>query len=98
MNNTALNDFINNSVRYTVENESGKRVELTYNKMTDDQRATTIKKIMNENSKYAKIYIATTVKGYKYYTRSKTEYEQLRKLGLTNVYLSAKPIVDNFVK
>lgn len=98
LNNTALNDFINNSVRYTVENKSGKRVELTYNKMTDDQRATTIKKIMNENSKYAKIYIATTVKGYKYYTRSKTEYEQLRKLGLTNVYLSAKPIVDNFVK
>lgn len=98
LNNTALTDFISDSVKYTVENESGKRVELTYSRMTDAQRAATMKKIMNENAKYAKIYIATTIKGYKYYTRSKTEYDQLKKLGLTNIYLSAKPVVENFVR
>lgn len=97
LNQTDLNNFIYSNKKYLVENKNGKRVELTYNRMTDEQRTAVIKRIMSENAKYAKIYVATS-KGYKYYTRSQTEYDRLKQLGLTNVYLSAKPVVNNFVK
>lgn len=97
LNQTDLNNFIYGNKKYLVEDKNGKRVELTYNRMTDEQRATIIKRIMSENAKYAKIYVATS-KGYKYYTRSQTEYDRLKQLGLTNIYLSAKPVVNNFVK
>lgn len=71
---------------YTVTDENGKRVSLTYNKMTDTQKASVINRIMNENAGYAKIYILTNSGKYKYYATD-SEYQELRKLGITkNVY------------
>ncbi len=71
---------------YTVTDKNGKRVSLTYNKMTDTQKASVINRIMNENAGYAKIYILTNSGKYKYYATD-SEYQELRKLGITkNVY------------
>ena len=71
---------------YAVTDDKGKRVYLTYNKMTDTQKASVINRIMNENAGYAKIYILTDSGKYKYYATD-SEYQELRKLGITkNVY------------
>lgn len=71
---------------YNVTDDKGKRVYLTYNKMTDTQKASVINRIMNENAGYAKIYILTDSGKYKYYATD-SEYQELRKLGITkNVY------------
>lgn len=71
---------------YAVTDDKGKRVYLTYNKMTDMQKASVINRIMNENAGYAKIYILTDSGKYKYYATD-SEYQELRKLGITkNVY------------
>jgi len=54
--------------------------------MTDTQKASVINRIMNENAGYAKIYILTDSGKYKYYATD-SEYQELRKLGITkNVY------------
>lgn len=86
LNKNAITALINNQVRYTVENEAGKRVPLTYSQMTAKQKKSVITRIMSNNAKYAKAYIATK-SGWKYYA-DETMYKELKRLGITNVFLA----------
>ena len=86
LNKESLNRLITNKDKYRVWDDNKQEyVELKYNKMTDEQKKTVIERIMNDNGQIAKIYILTSSAGYKYYT-SESEYLELKKLGLTNVY------------
>ena len=96
LNKQDLYDLMNDKVKYTVESEDGKRVELLYSKMSDKQKAAVIERIMSKNSSYAKIYILTSNYGYKYYAGN-AEYEALKKLKVNNVYRKVGKY-DGFVK
>ena len=95
LNNTSLEQLVNNRTKFTVENEQGKRVTLSYSQMTDKQKKSVITRIMSDNAKYAKAYIATNM-GYKYYT-NETDFAALTKLGIRNVYIKSS-LYDGFVK
>lgn len=96
LNKKDLDDLINNRTKYFVENSDGKRLELTYSKMTDKQKKAVIERIMSDNSRLAKIYILTQ-NGYKYYATD-SEYGELKDAGIiTNVYRQTKD-VKGFVK
>ena len=56
--------------------------------MTDKQKKSVITRIMNDNAKYAKVYVATK-SGWKYYA-NETDFKALRSLGINNVYLANK--------
>ena len=86
LNSESLQLFVDNKTKYTVENDKGKRVQLFYNQMTDKQKKSVITRIMNDNAKYAKVYVATK-NGWKYYA-NETDFEALRRLGINNVYLA----------
>lgn len=86
LNSESLQLFVDNKTKYTVENDKGKRVQLFYRQMTDKQKKSVITRIMNDNAKYAKVYIATK-NGWKYYA-NETDFEALRRLGINNVYLA----------
>lgn len=88
LNNEELGYLFGNKRRYTVENEKGKRVQLTFSQMSDEQKKAVIKRIMLNNGSIAKAYILTQAKGYKYYA-SDSEYSKLIALGAKkNVYRS----------
>lgn len=91
LNEDSLSKLMNNKEKYTVQNDDGKYVTLTYSNMTDKQKATVIKRIMSDNSSISKIYILTSTGKYKYYA-SDEEYKELKKLGLTNVYKETKKL------
>lgn len=86
LNSESLQLFVDNKTKYTVENDKGKRVQLFYKQMTDKQKKSVITRIMNDNAKYAKVYVATK-NGWKYYA-NETDFEALRRLGINNVYLA----------
>lgn len=88
LNSESLQLFVDNKTKYTVENDNGKRVQLFYNQMTDKQKKSVITRIMNDNAKYAKVYVATK-SGWKYYA-NETDFKALRSLGINNVYLANK--------
>ena len=88
LNDKTLEQFYNNKKKFVVEDEKGKRVELTYSAMTTKQRKSVIERIMNNNAKIAKIYVGTSKLGYKYYTKSEDEYNTLRSLGIKGVIYS----------
>ena len=71
-----------------VQMEDGTYKEIAYKSMTDKQKKAAIESTLSTNSQYSKIYILTSTGKYKYYA-SDSEYEELRKLGITkNVYRS----------
>ncbi len=76
--------FYNNAKSMTILVD-GTYKTLTYNQMTDEQRARAVQNIMSTNAGYAKI-LAWTSAGNKYYTSS-SEYLILKQLGITNVYI-----------
>ena len=85
LNKKSLSDLTSNRQKIRVKTENGDYVVINYSKMTKEQRGAAIEQVMSKNSTYAKIYILTS-KGYKYYA-SDSEYETLKKLGITkNVY------------
>lgn len=85
LNDKDLTAFYNNKLKVRVQTKDGSFKELTYNKMTDEQRKNATNTIMSKNATYAKIYVYTQ-NGGKYYA-SETEYAALKKLGIkTNVY------------
>ena len=85
LNKKELTKFYNNSVKKTVKTETGYK-ELTYSQMNDQEKRTAIENIMSNNGSISKIYILTSTGKYKYYA-SNSEYEELRKLGITkNIY------------
>lgn len=85
LNNNSLKELFASKKKYRVQKEDGSYVELVYNKMTNEQKKSVIQRIMSDNATIAKIYIYTS-NGGKYYT-SEEERKELRKLGITNVYI-----------
>lgn len=85
LNNSTLTELMANKVKYTVKDDKGKEISLTYNKMSDKQKKDVITRIMSNNAQTAKIWYFTENEGYKYYT-SESEYQRLKKLGIKNVY------------
>lgn len=90
-NKQDLENLYNNKTKYKVlDKKTNKYVEITYSKMTTEQKKAVIERIMSDNSKLAKIYIYTQELGGKYYA-SAEEYKQLQKLGIKkNVYKEDK--------
>ena len=88
-----LTEFLDNSTSYSVkDSKTGTMRMLSYNQMDGTQRSAVMKRIMNDNSKYAKI-LAWTNAGNQYYA-SDTEYSELIERGITkNVYHGNKGFI-----
>lgn len=92
LNQADLIKLLNNQVKYTVEEEDGKRRDKYWRQMTEEQKKTVVERIMSNNSRYAKIYTWTQA-GHKYYA-SNSEYTTLKKLGITkNIFKGDKGFV-----
>ena len=92
LNQADLIKLLNNQVKYTVEDEDGKRRDKYWRQMTEEQKKTVVERIMSNNSRYAKIYTWTQA-GHKYYA-SNSEYTTLKKLGITkNIFKGDKGFV-----
>lgn len=88
LNAQDLETFINGRALYRVQMEDGTYKELRYSQMTSEQAKSVIERIMNNNAKYAKVYIWTS-KGGKYYG-TESEVQALKNLGIRNVYIKTK--------
>jgi hypothetical protein len=97
LNKQDLELLFNDKDKYSVWDEaSGKYKNLYYSQMNDTQKQNVIKRVMENNAKYSKIYILTNSDKYKYYA-SEEEYKKLKKLGISkNIYLQNKKL-DGFV-
>lgn len=85
LNNSSLKKLYNNQLTVRVEMEDGTRKELLYSQMTSTQKKSAIEKLMTDNAKLAKVYVYTKSGGKYYATNS--EWEELRKIGITlNVF------------
>ena len=92
LNNEALNDLINNKVKYSVRNDDNEYEDLYWRQMSETQKKTVIERIMSNNSQYAKIYTWTQA-GHKYYGTN-AMWETLKQLGITkNVFKGDKGFV-----
>lgn len=90
LNNKDLKELFSDKKTYKVlDRKTNKYVELKYSKMTAEQKKSVINRIMNDNAQSAKIYVYTN-SGGKYFTTSDAELANLKKLGIRNVYKSAK--------
>ena len=97
LNKDSLSRFYSNSMKVRVKMADGSFKELTYSQMTKEQKRAATDNIMSNNSSIAKIYILTSSGRYKYYTTD-SEYEKLKKLGITtNIYKKTKD-KEGFVK
>ena len=86
LNKQYLEELVKGKVKYKVyDAKKGEYVEISYNKMTDEQKKSVIQNIMSDNAKVAKVKILTE-NGFKYYATS-SEYDKLKKLRLKNIYL-----------
>lgn len=80
--------------KHYFEMPNGTYKTLSWDKMSDEQRANVISREMTKNADYAKIYVWTQVMGNKYYA-SESLWQLLRKLGITkNVYRGDKGFVE----
>lgn len=85
MNNRDLKKLYNDQIVMEVEDENGKRKNLRYSQMSNEQKKSAIERIMSDNAKIAKIYIYTS-NGGKYYATD-SEWTSLRSEGIVqNVY------------
>lgn len=92
LNKKYLTDFVNGKTKHRVPMSDGSYKELTYNQMTDGQRAYAFKGIKSETAKLAKVYVATELKGMKYYA-TKSEYELLKSNKIMkNVFIKTKSL------
>lgn len=97
LNKKNLNSFFNNTITVRVETENGTYKDLKYKDMNDEQKKNAINNIMSDDASLAKIYILTNIDKYKYYA-SDSEYNELKKLGITkNVYRKTDKL-KGFVK
>lgn len=97
LNKKNLNSLFNNTITVRVETENGTYKDLKYKDMNDEQKKNAINNIMSDDASLAKIYILTNTDKYKYYA-SDSEYNELRKLGITkNVYRKTDKL-KGFVK
>lgn len=92
LNKKYLTDFVNGKTKRRIPMPDGSYKELTYKQMTNDQRAYAFKGIKSETAKLAKVYVATELKGMKYYA-TKSEYELLKSNKITkNVFVKTKSL------
>lgn len=92
LNKKYLTDFVNGKTKRRVPMPDGSYKELTYKQMTNGQRAYAFKGIKSETAKLAKVYVATELKGMKYYA-TKSEYELLKSNKITkNVFVKTKSL------
>lgn len=92
LNKKELSDLMSNRKTYRVWDDKKKQyVEIKYSRMTDGQRKTVIERIMDDNGQKAKVYILTSSLGYKYYA-NESEYAELKKLNIKNVYKSTSKL------
>lgn len=96
LNKESLTSFINNQLKVEILDDTNKRVSKTYSQMTDAERGRAIKSLMQKNSTYAQVYVWTQVEGHKYYT-SDSEYQALRKLGITKNVFRKTNSLEGFV-
>ena len=90
LNNKYLTELMNNKTKYKIQQEDGTYKTKYYRQMDDKEKASIIKRIMNNNADYSKIFILTQKYNYKYYT-SQDEYKILKKIGATkNIFVSNK--------
>lgn len=104
LDKTKLNEYygkLNNvdlakikSQNHTVEMPDGKFQSLSWDNMSDLQRARVLERTMTKNAEIAKIYIWTQIDGHKYYT-TESMWSTLKKHGITqNVYKGDKGFVE----
>lgn len=92
LNKKYLTDFVNGKTKRRVPMPDGSYKELMYKQMTNGQRAYAFKGIKSETAKLAKVYVATELKGMKYYA-TKSEYELLKSNKITkNVFIKTKSL------
>ena len=97
LNNKLLTELMSNKKTYKVWDEKqNKYVEIKYKAMTEKQKKTVIERIMDNNGQIAKIYILTSSGDWKYYADD-SEYLELKKLGLKNIYKKTNT-KEGFVK
>ena len=97
LNKKNLSSFFNNTITVRVETENSTYKDLKYKDMNDEQKKNAINNIMSDDASLAKIYILTNTDKYKYYA-SDSEYNELRKLGITkNIYRKTDKL-KGFVK
>ena len=82
------------SQKHKVEMPDGTFKTLSWDDMTDEQRARVISRTMTQNAEIAKVYMWTQVMGKKFYA-SNSLWQMLRQLGLVkNVYKGDKGFVE----
>lgn len=82
------------SQRHDVEMPDGKYKTLSWDQMSDKQRARVLNRTMTHNADLAKIYVWTQIMGKKYYA-SDSLWKDLKRLGIaTNVYKGDKGFVE----
>jgi hypothetical protein len=82
------------SQSHYVEMPNGKFKTLPWDKLSDEQKSKVINRTMTENAETAKIWYWTSVLKHKYYA-SDSEWQSLRKLGITqNVYRGDKGFAE----
>ena len=82
------------SQKHKVEMPDGTFKTLSWDKMSDEQRARVISRTMTQNAEIAKVYMWTQVMGKKFYA-SNSLWQILRQLGITrNVYKGDKGFVE----
>lgn len=82
------------SQKELVEMPDGSYKELSWDKMSYEQRKSVLKRLFTKNAKLAKIYVWTQIENKKYYA-SENLYKTLKKLGIRkNVYLGDKGFVE----
>ena len=80
--------------RHLVKMPDGTFKTLSWDKMSDEQRANVIDRTMQNNAEAAKVWYWTQILGKKYYA-SPTIYKLLKQLGITkNVYRGDKGFVE----
>ena len=80
--------------KHYVEMPNGKYSTLSWNQLSDAQKALVISRAMTKNAEIAKIIVWTQELGKRYYA-SNTIWETLRKLGFVkNVYQGDKGFVE----
>ena len=85
-----------NGQKVTVEDDNGKRITTTYDKLTDKQKEKVIKSIYTDASNKTKIKAWVEAGNY-YYTSNKEEYNELRKLINTNIIYRSSWSKSKFV-
>ena len=82
------------SQKHKVEMPDGTFKTLSWDKMSDEQRARVISRTMTQNAEIAKVYMWTQVMGKKFYA-SNSLWQILRQLGITkNVYKGDKGFAE----